>query len=159
MDDEGKPWLNGMTEEEVRREYSNHIESNMLFLTKIADNTSVSDDDLEYIRTLLAHEIHFGVFEQTKYYKRMLVHYGKFVLDLFPDYPMDEFGGLKAFQEQYELILEYEGNMNDDSGEFARKERTEFENWLKETAPKKKSSIRILEDEDSDPDLSISDSE
>lgn len=152
---EEEPFVDGTTEEEMRREYSHHIEGSKSFLTKIADNTSVSDDDLEYIRTLLAHEFRVGVFDHTEYCKRMLVHYGKFVLDLFPDYPMEEFGGLQAFQERYELLQEYEGNLD----EFLSKEITEFENWLKETAPKKKSNIRVLDDEDSDPDLSHSNSE
>lgn len=149
----------GMTEEEMRREYSAHIEGNKSFLTKVAGNTSVSDDDLEYIRTLLAHEFRVGVFDHFEYCERMFVYYGKFVSDLFPDYPMEEFGGLQAFQEKYELLQEYEDSLNDDSGESAGKEITEFENWLKETAPKKKSNIRVLDDEDSDPDLSSSDSE
>lgn len=131
------------------------LDFNKSFLTKIADNISISDADLEYIRTLLAHEFGFGVFDHSKYTERMLGHYGKFVLSLFPDYPMEEFGGLKAFQEQYELIEEYEGNLD----EFVSKERAEFDNWLKETAPKKKSNIRVLDDEDSDPDLSSSNSE
>ena len=156
-DSEGVPFVDGMTEEEMRREYSDQIEGDKSFLSKIADNTSISDVDLEFIRTLLAHEFCFSVFEYTELFKRMLVHYGKFVLDLFPDHPMEEFGGLKAFQEQCELLQELE------DPKFAGKQgslrRTEFENWLKETAHKKKSSIRVLDDDDSDPDLSRSDSE
>ena len=146
--EEEDPFVDGTTEEEMRREYRRYIDGNKSFLTSVANNTSGSDDDLEYIRTLLAHEFRLGVFEISTYNERMLVHYGKFVLDLFPDYPMEEFGGLKAFQEQYELILEYEDSLNDDSGESARKEITEFTNWLQETAPKKKSNIRVLDDDE-----------
>ena len=62
---------------------------------------------MEYIRTLFAKEC-YQIFQNYDEFRRGLFHYGKFILDLFPNCQMEAFGGLKVFQKQYEQLLEYE---------------------------------------------------
>ena len=62
---------------------------------------------------------------------------------------MEAFGGLKVFQKQYEQLLEYEEVMRVTGvSEFEEWDSAKFHKWLNETAPIKKSGIRVLEDDE-----------